>query len=93
MLKRELSGEEFTKTVENAQLRRHLDDRSKGAVEFKFQNISAVLIENGWPRIKGYKPQSNFQQSLRDEVVRQVEADSALQSVMAANSLDRLRDT
>jgi transcriptional regulator with XRE-family HTH domain len=92
MLKRELLGEEFTKTVENAELRRHLNDRSKGAVEFKFQNISAVLDENGWRWVKGYKPQSNFQQSLRDEVVRQVEGDSELQSLIAPSSTDSPRD-
>src|SRR5689334_9305230 len=76
MLKLELAGKPFTKTVENARLRERLDGRSKGAVEFKYQNISAVLVENDWVYIDGYKPLGNVQQPLRDEVERQLRLDS-----------------
>lgn len=72
MLKLELAGKPFTKTVENARLRERLDGRSKGAVEFKFANISAVLAENNMVYIDGYKPRRSFQQPLRDEVERQL---------------------
>lgn len=72
MLKLELAGKPFTKTVENARLREHLDGRSKGAVEFKYANISAVLRDHGWVYIDGYKPRPNVQQPLREEVERQL---------------------
>lgn len=82
MLKRELSGIPYTKTAENERLRSSLNSRTKGAVEFKYQNISAVLLENGWRPIKGYKPMRNVQANLRDEVERQVSADTELDVLM-----------
>src|SRR5207247_2008306 len=32
-----------------------------GSIEFKHQNISAVLVSLGLPYIEGYKPRGNFQ--------------------------------
>ena len=51
--------------VEPARL---LDGRSDGAIEYKHENISAVLIELGYPYIEGYKPRCNYQQLLFDAV-------------------------
>jgi hypothetical protein len=42
--------------------------RSKGSVEFKHQNVSAVLDEIGLPWIQGYKPRDHYQDSLPDAV-------------------------
>ena len=70
MLASELRGGPYNKAARNRALRARLDDRSHGAVERKHQNISAVLIESGFPYINGYKPLSNIQHMLRD-VVRQ----------------------
>ena len=36
-----------------------LPGRSRGAIEKKHQNLSAVLIEMGYPYIDGYKPLGN----------------------------------
>ena len=68
MLASELQGEGFNKAAHNRSLRDRLDGRTRGAVERKHQNISAVLIELGFPYISGYKPLSNVQQMLRDVV-------------------------
>ena len=68
MLASELRGEPFNKAAGNRALRARLDDRTHGAVERKHQNISAVLIELGFPYINGYKPLSNIQSMLRDVV-------------------------
>lgn len=68
MLASELRGEAFNKAAHNRALRARLDDRSPGAVERKHQNISAVLIELGFPYINGYKPLRNIQGMLRDVV-------------------------
>ncbi|MDH2403260.1 DUF3883 domain-containing protein [Bradyrhizobium sp. SSUT18] len=42
--------------------------RTKGSVEFKHQNVSAVLDEIGLPWIQGYKPRDHYQDSLSDAV-------------------------
>lgn len=44
--------------------------RGRGSIEYKHQNISAVLKGLGEDWIKGYKPAFNFQRSLQDAVVR-----------------------
>ncbi|MDE3259838.1 MAG: DUF3883 domain-containing protein [Gemmatimonadota bacterium] len=72
MLVSELQGEGFNKAAHNRGLRDRLDGRTRGAVERKHQNISAVLIELGFPYISGYKPLSNVQHMLRDVVSEQV---------------------
>lgn len=64
MLRRELTGQEFNKAEHNRALRERLMNRSRGSVELKHQNISAVLIEMGIPYIDGYKPRFNYQRSL-----------------------------
>ena len=64
MLATEIRGEPFNKAAHNRILRRKLNGRSRGAVERKHQNISAVLIEMGFPYINGYKPLGNIQECL-----------------------------
>jgi hypothetical protein len=64
----ELRGEAVNKARHNQSLRELLHNRSKGAVEFKHQNISAVLIELGFPYVEGYKPRANYQELLREVV-------------------------
>lgn len=69
MLDKELSG----KAVNKADHNRHLASviaRSRGAIEFKHQNISAILLGLGQPWIDGYKPAANFQNSLVEAVLR-----------------------
>jgi hypothetical protein len=46
-----------------------LNNRSDGAIEFKHQNISTVLIRLGQPYIKGYLPRYNYQSILEDVVL------------------------
>ena len=43
--------------------------RSKGSVEFKHQNISAVLVDLELPYLDGYKPARNYQKRLLPGVV------------------------
>jgi hypothetical protein len=68
MLAMELRDESFNKAEHNRHLQRLLIRRSAGAIEKKHQNISAVLIELGYPYIDGYKPLPNYQRILRDIV-------------------------
>lgn len=68
MLAAELRGETFNKKARNAALQ-DVIGRSAGSIEFKHQNISAVLNDLGLRFIKGYKPAVNYQQLLADEVL------------------------
>lgn len=69
MLTKELAGQKYNKAERARQLAPLLNDRSKGSIEFKRANISAVLIELGFPSLQGYKPRSNFQRDGLVEVV------------------------
>ncbi|MET0621404.1 MAG: DUF3883 domain-containing protein [Pyrinomonadaceae bacterium] len=67
MLTKELKGEDYRKTeFRNALLARI--NRTRGAVEYKYQNISAALVAKGLPYIEGYKPASNYQTALDDAI-------------------------
>lgn len=87
MLGRELRGEPFNKREHNRALQTMLHRRSAGAIEFKHANISAVLIELGFPYIDGYKPRSNYQDLLRSEVISCLEGDLEL-AVTAESVVD-----
>lgn len=70
MLRSELAGRKFNKAEHNRELQLALASRSRGSIEFKHQNISAVMLGLGQPWIDGYKPASQFQSSLVDAVLR-----------------------
>jgi hypothetical protein len=64
-----LRGQRYNKAAFRKSVERN-SGRSKGSVEFKNQNVSAVLVGMGQPWIDGYKPASQFQGSLVDAVMR-----------------------
>ena len=68
MLALELDDRDFNKAEYNRNLRTHLNNRTKAAVELKHQNISAVLDSLGLRFINGYKPKGNYQALLRESV-------------------------
>ena len=69
MLRHELGGARVNKGEHNERLRHVLPRRSRGSVEFKHANISAVLTLHGYPYIDGYKPRFNFQTLLEHVVL------------------------
>jgi hypothetical protein len=69
MLQSELLSESYSKAAHNRELRPLLDRRSKSSIEFKHQNISAVLVSFGLPYIDGYKPARNYQRAVLPEAV------------------------
>ena len=77
MLKLELAGLPFVKAERNKELQ-SLTGRSRGSIEFKHENISAVLIKLGMPWIRGYKPMPNFQTALIAGVERYLDNDRTL---------------
>ena len=84
MLAKELRGESFNKAEHNRNLQKLLNGRTKGAVEKKHQNISAVLIELGYPYVDGYKPLPNYQGLLRDIIEERLAGAVNLQRAAAA---------
>lgn len=68
----ELSGQSYNKSEHRRSLLTKLSGRSEGAVELKHQNISAVLRDMGYFWIPGYKPRSNYQGQLAQEVEKWV---------------------
>jgi hypothetical protein len=73
MLHKELGGVGFSKAAHRRALLGKVD-RAEGAIEFKHQNISAILLGLGHPWIDGYKPASNYQAALLESVVRYLNA-------------------
>lgn len=69
MLNEEMAGRSYVKAVHNAALQQ-LTGRSRGSIERKHMNISAVMGRLGLPRIRGYLPYANFQSGLIEAVSR-----------------------
>ena len=69
MLRLELANKAYNKAAYRRQVLPLLNSRSEGSIEFKHQNVSAVLHRNGWPYIYGYKPRFNYQTLLAEAVV------------------------
>lgn len=84
MLAMEISGQEFSKADHNRELRTHVP-RERGSIEFKHQNISAVLRDLGHPWIDGYKPRGNYQSLLYDVVCARLANDEALRRTVEAD--------
>ncbi|HEX6982892.1 MAG TPA: DUF3883 domain-containing protein [Balneolaceae bacterium] len=68
MLLKELSGQDYNKSEHRRNLQKVITQRTEASIEFKHQNISAVLLEMGLPYIPGYKPLHKYQTLLRESV-------------------------
>jgi hypothetical protein len=86
MLSLELSGAPYNKAAHRRSLLPHLNGRSEQSIEFKHANISAALLEAGFPYIQGYKPRSNYQQLLAEVVSERLAASKRLQEIAAADA-------
>jgi hypothetical protein len=69
MLRLDPAGQEFVKAERNRALQERLNGRIRISIEFKHQNISAVLLDLELPYLNGYKPASNYQGRLLPEAV------------------------
>jgi len=82
MLSKELSGKSYVKARHRHDLAQKLGERSEGAVEYKFQNTSAVLDELGYPHIQGYTPRRNYQQLLKERIIEMLNKAGDLHSLL-----------
>ena len=67
-------GANLSKFIKNF-IERENFTRSKGAVERKFANISAVLDEIGYEYISNFKPLPHYQSSMRKKVLERLNQD------------------
>ena len=81
MLEKELRGISYNKTTHRTALRALLRTRSDGSIERKHQNISAILIEIGFPPIRGYQPLSRYQTLLKETVLEYLDDDAELSAL------------
>lgn len=92
MLKDDTAGRNYNKAQHRRALIPLLNGRSEGSVEFKHQNISAVLKGLGEDWIAGYKPAFNFQMSLVDAVMRWLKLNPTWQSRTPSDQKTGMRD-
>lgn len=84
MLQAELAGQKYVKADYIRDLALAIK-RTPKSVEWKFQNVSAVLIAFGYPYISGYKPAWNYQALLETVVLEHIAGDSELWEVAQAS--------
>lgn len=93
MLAADVAGSRYNKAERNRGLQSQLG-RSRTSIEFKHQNISAVLKGLGEDWIPGYKPAFNFQISLVDAVMRWFMSNPAyLERKPSSSSAYQFRET
>lgn len=85
MLGAEISGVPYSKAGHRRRLVERLQDRSEASIEFKHANISAVLIDLGFPFIAGYKPRFNYQALLFDIVAERLSGSRQLLEIAEAD--------
>lgn len=69
MLRKEAGGIAYRKADNIRALTARLSGRSKGSIEYKFQDVSGVLFELGFPFLKGYLPARNYQRRVLPDIV------------------------
>ena len=84
MLVLERQGLSYNKAERRRALQALLEGRSERAIEDKHQNISAALIDLGYPPINGYKPLVNYQGLVKEVVESQVSTNAELAAVLEA---------
>ncbi len=80
MLHEEIRGIPYNKAAHRKVLVTRLPERNEGSIEFKHQNISAVLVNHGLPYISGYKPRSNYQKLLEEKVLAYISVEKKIET-------------
>jgi hypothetical protein len=84
MLLMQVAGERYTKAGFVRDLRMLMPARNARAIEAKFHNISAILIELGLDWIDGYKPFPHYQHALRGSVEQAVARSGQVREALEA---------
>lgn len=86
MLAAEVAGRPYKKSDHNRRLRQQLHTRTKGAIEYKHGNISAILDGWGLRCIDGYKPYPNAQQIVATKIADYLRQNQQLLHTLAEAS-------
>ena len=86
MLADDIVGAPYNKASHNRELQQIIA-RSRGSIEYKHQNVSAVLKGLGETWILGYKPAFNIQSKLIDAVLRAFESPNVQQTLNHSTQL------
>lgn len=86
MLILQLAGENYNKSQRNVALQK-ITSRSKGSIERKHQNISAILNNGGFYYIPGYKPLGNYQRVLEEVVTARILDNPDIQELAAKSAV------
>lgn len=86
MLNKEVKGAKYVKAVFNRELQGKID-RTRSSIEFKHQNVSAVLEVLGLPYIDGYRPLRNYQKALVDAVAAHLHGNPTLHHDLAGRNV------
>jgi hypothetical protein len=86
MLASELAGTPYSKAAHRRALLPLLAGRSEQSIEFKHANISAALLDAGFPYIGGYKPRSNYQALIAEVLDDRMQHAHRLQEIAAADA-------
>lgn len=89
MLALELHDVKYNEAEHRQLLAQILNNRSEESIGFKHQNISAILIEMGFPYVSGYKPRYNYQTQLREVVIAHLAAHQDDLSILMPIQLNR----
>jgi hypothetical protein len=82
----QFAGRSYVKARHNALLRERIV-RSRGSVEFKYENVSAVLVKMGMSWIPGYKPARHYQGAIAEAIWRYLEREPEALDVPVALQL------
>lgn len=86
MLACDLAGKPYVKSRHSATLMDRIG-RTHRSIEFKHQNISAVLDELGLPWIPGYIPKRSYQNAIFDAIDRYLTTHSEILNTVPANPI------
>ena len=86
MLTFDLAGVPYNKAAHERRLTLLLNGRSDQSIEYKHANVSAALLDLGFPYISGYKPRSNYQHLLAEVVADRLSTDQNLLEIAAADA-------
>jgi hypothetical protein len=86
VLRARLAGQRYNEGNFDTLLPRLSPSRTAVALKFKYQNISAAMRDLGLPYLHDYKPRSNYQAALADEIRNCLVADPQLEHALKANA-------
>lgn len=76
----------YNKAAHRRTLKPLLSERSDQSIEYKHANVSAALLDAGFPYINGYKPRSNYQALLAEIALEKLQQSPTLLEIAAADA-------